>query len=284
MKVRGIEVKVHFSTFIFVFLLITAGFIKELIAIFTTVFVHEWGHIYAARKLKVEVLQLSIYPFGGIALLDSVVFIRPDLEILVALAGPMSNIFFAFLGELISQLLRVDMDYFVKANILMAFFNLLPGIPLDGGRVLKSVLSYFVNLKIAIQVGVFSSYLISGIMLYIVFKGIFLWKLNIVYVFLAMLLIIAANKEKKTSAFLRMRDLFRKKAEFYKKGLMGVHHIVVLEKEPVANVIKNFIPYKYHVIIILDEKFREKYRITETELFEFVTDHGLYSSIGDIRK
>lgn len=100
MKFRGIQVRIHFSTFAFALLLIAAGFVKELIAIFVTVFVHEGGHIYIAKKLKVEVLQVNIYPFGGIALLDSVVFIRPDLEVLVALAGPMSNIFLRFLVNL----------------------------------------------------------------------------------------------------------------------------------------------------------------------------------------
>jgi stage IV sporulation protein FB len=98
------------------------------------------------------------------------------------------------------------------------------------------------------------------------------------------LLVVAANKEKKASAFLQMRDLFRKKAEFYKKGLMGVHHIAVLEKETIVNVIKSFIPAKYHVIIILDDKFREKYRITETQLFEYAVEHGLYLPIGEIIK
>lgn len=284
MKLRGIEVKIHFSTFVFALLFIAAGFTKELIAIFVTVFIHELGHIYIAKKLKVEVLQVNIYPFGGIALLDSIVFIRPDLEVLTALAGPMSNIFFAFFGEFISQILQLDIEYFIKANIAMAFFNLLPGLPLDGGRVLKSVLSYFISLRKAISIAIFSSYAISLIMLYYLLKDIFNWKLNIVYAFLSVLLVVAANKEKKAAAFLQMRDLFRKKAEFYKKGLMSVHQIAVLEQETIANVIKSFIPAKYHVIIILDDKFREKYRITETQLFEYASEHGLYLSIGEIIK
>ncbi|MBE3579821.1 MAG: M50 family metallopeptidase [Caldanaerobacter subterraneus] len=276
------KVKVHFSTFVFGLLLIFLGFVKELFSIFLVVCVHETGHVLAAKKLKVEVLEVNIYPFGGVAFLDPTVFIRPDLEILIALAGPFFNIFFAFLSELFFQIFDIRLDYFIKANLIMAFFNLLPGLPLDGGRILKSFLSYFLSLRSAILVSTYGTYFISFSLLWVSFKDISQVSRNALYTFLAVLLVIAANKERNMSAFLQMRNLYRKKVEFYKKGTMAVHHLAVSEKAKLKDIIKNFMPSKYHVIIILDSNLREKYRMTESEFFEKALEYGLNSCIGDI--
>ncbi|MGB9780086.1 M50 family metallopeptidase [Caldanaerobacter sp.] len=276
------RIKVHFSTLLFGILLIFFGFSKEFFCIAVVLGLHEAGHILAAKRLKVEVLELDIYPFGGVAFLDPSIFIRPDLEILIALAGPFSNIFFAFLSELISQIFHLEMEHFVKANLMMAFFNLLPGLPLDGGRAFKSFLSCFLNFRTAVFIAVYSSYLISFALLWFFFSDIDHLEKSIFYLFLAIFLVIAANKEKNMTAFSQMRNLYRKKMEFQKKGLMSVYHVAAYEKMMLKDVIKGFMPSKYHVIIILDENLREKYRMTEAEFFEKALEYGLNSYIGDI--
>jgi stage IV sporulation protein FB len=275
------RIKIHFSTFLFGILLIFFGFAEEFFSIAFVLCLHEAGHILAAKRLKVEVLEVNVYPFGGVASLDPSIFIRPDLEILIALAGPFSNIFFAFLSEVISQIFHLEMEYFIKANLMMAFFNLLPALPLDGGRAFKSVLSYFLNFRTAVFIGVYSSYLISFALLWFFFRDVNHLERSIFYLFLAIFLIIAVNKEKNMMAFSQMRNLYRKKLELQKKGLMSVYHVAVYEKMTLKDVIKGFMPSKYHVIIILDDNLREKYRMTEAEFFEKALEYGLNISIGE---
>lgn len=282
MKIYGIKININPFTWIFVILLIVTGYPAELAAILLTVLVHEFGHVYAAKKFNIEVLQIDIFPFGGIAVLDSIVFVRPDIEILIALAGPLSNIFFAFFIMLISQLTDINMDYLIKMNAGMAAFNLLPGLPLDGGRVVKGILSCFIGFNKAVRATIFTSYVISSLMLYYSINTIFKEDINFVSAILAVLLIIAAKKEKSKVAFLHLRDAAYKKAEFYKRGMMSVSHIAVLEKEELKNIINNFVPMKYHIIIILDKNLREKLYITETQLFDYAVKNGLNSRIGDI--
>lgn len=282
MKICGIKVNINPFTWIFAVLLIFAGYFLELSAIMLTVLVHELSHIYAAKKVKIEVLQIDIFPFGGTIVLDSIAFIRPDLEILIAFAGPMSNIFFSFFLVLVSQLTGIDMNYLIKINLGMAAFNLLPGLPLDGGRIVKSILSCFIGFNNAVTATVFSSYTISFFMLYYSISTIYRENINFISTIFAVLLIIAAKKEKNKAAFLHLRDAAYKKAEFYKRGIMNVNHIAVLEKEELKKIINCFIPMKYHVIIVLDRDLREKFRVTETQLFDYAVQKGLNSHIGDI--
>lgn len=282
MKIYGIKININPFTWIFALFLIFAGYFLELSAIMLTVLIHEMSHIYIARKVNIEVMQIDIFPFGGTIVLDSVAFIRPDLEILIAFAGPMSNIFFSFFLVLISQLTGINIDYLLKINLEMAAFNLLPGLPLDGGRIVKSILSCFIGFNNAVLAMVYSSYAISFFMIYYSISTIYRGNKNFIFIIVAILLIIAAKREKSKAAFLHLRDAAYKKAEFLKRGIMSVNHIAVLEREELKKVINSFIPMKYHVIIVLDRDLREKFRVTETQLFDYAVKYGLNSNIGDI--
>jgi len=283
MNIYGVKVNINFFTWVFLFFFVVTGYFKEMFFIILTVLIHELSHIYAAKKVGIDVLQLDIYPFGGTAILDSIVFIRPDLEIIIALSGPISNIFFSFLIIFISQLMNINLEYLIKFNVIMAAFNLLPGLPLDGGRVLKSILAHFIGFYKAVLITVYSSYFIGIIILYYSI----LYNINdikYIYSIFGIILIIAAKKEINKSKFLHIRNLLYKKSEFHKKGSMTVNTIAVLETEKIHKIINNFIPGKYHVIIIVDKDLKEKLRINETELFEYAIKDGLNSTIGDILK
>lgn len=282
MKIDDFKLKINPFTWVFILLLIITGFYLESVNIILTIIIHEMSHYYVAKKLNVTVIQVEIFPFGGAAIFDSDIFIRPDLEIVIALAGPLSNIIFILLLIILSELTKVSFDYLIKINILMCVFNLLPGVPLDGGRVLKSILSRFIGITKANNVAVKISYVISFLLIYAGILTFIYGNKNYVLITTAVFLIISANKERKLSAYFNLRDVAYKKEEFYKKGCMNVKQIAVLENQKLIKIINCFLPLKYHIIVVLDKNLREKCRLTETELFDFAVSNGLYSSIGDI--
>jgi Zn-dependent protease len=114
---------------------------------FLSIFLHELGHLMVARREGLEVREIILYPFGGLAR-----FKRPPdsagEEFRIAIAGPvtsflLSAVFFLFYllansseGSLSTPLLFAL--FFL--NVLLAIFNLFPGYPLDGGRILRAVL------------------------------------------------------------------------------------------------------------------------------------------------
>ena len=116
-------------------------------ALFLSVFGHELSHALMARADGIEIEEIVLHPFGGLARLrkepDS-----PGAEFRIAIAGPAASFLFAVFGFVV-WLVAMKGDYWTVAgvfflvgsgNLLLAIFNLFPGYPLDGGRVLRAML------------------------------------------------------------------------------------------------------------------------------------------------
>jgi Zn-dependent protease len=113
------------------------------LAFFGSVLTHELCHALAARRLGVPTAEITLYVFGGAARITS----EPDGpggEVLMAMAGPLASVVLAGLFALANQLATgwvSQVAWFLgAANLVLAVFNLLPGFPLDGGRVARAVL------------------------------------------------------------------------------------------------------------------------------------------------
>lgn len=165
LTVGGIDVYVH-GTFV---LLIAFVAFSELVAgrgiaavlrgtllilaVFTTVVMHEFGHALMARRFGVVTRDITLLPIGGVARLDRMPD-QPREQLLVALAGPAVNLVIALLllgvVRLLNGPISVDggpfagvpfLSQLMWINVSLALFNLLPGFPMDGGRVLRALLA-----------------------------------------------------------------------------------------------------------------------------------------------
>lgn len=117
------------------------------LALFLSVFGHELSHALAARGVGIETEEIVLHPFGGLARLRS----EPDsprAEFRIAVAGPLASLLFSLFSFGAMAVARLGgyrttaaIFMFVGfSNLLLAVFNLFPGYPLDGGRVLRAVL------------------------------------------------------------------------------------------------------------------------------------------------
>lgn len=126
-----------------------------LVGVFTCVVLHELGHSLAAIRFGAKVESITLLPIGGVAFLRQIP-VRPVQEFLVALAGPAVNVILFFLLALIrggfpswvgAFLLPGNLgewlETLMRANVVMAVFNLVPAFPMDGGRVLRGLLGFF---------------------------------------------------------------------------------------------------------------------------------------------
>jgi Zn-dependent protease len=154
-RVAGINVYLH-PTLLVVLLLpevLRGGLGAVLVAasVFGCVLLHELGHALMARRFGIETEDITLYPIGGVARLRRMPR-APGAELLIALAGPAVNLLIVFglvglsalgltagLGEFVP--LGGYFGVLIAVNLILALFNLIPAFPMDGGRVLRALLS-----------------------------------------------------------------------------------------------------------------------------------------------
>ena len=162
--IAGIEVRVHY-TWLIVFGLVTwslaggffaprfpawglgqhvlAGVVTSLL-FFASVLVHELGHSLVAIRRGVPVRRITLFIFGGAAQIERDAD-RPADELAIAAAGPAASLGLAALYAAVALALPVAAvqavaGWLARINVTLAVFNLLPGFPLDGGRLLRALL------------------------------------------------------------------------------------------------------------------------------------------------
>ena len=165
-KIFGISLRLHYSWFI-VFLLVTwalaDGYFPTIyphwslatslavglatsILFFASVLTHELAHSLGAQSAGIPIHSITLFIFGGVSQMTQEPE-RPGVEFRLALAGPATSlalgVLFWAIGVLTqetSEPLAALTGYLSWINFLLAGFNLIPGFPLDGGRVLRAVI------------------------------------------------------------------------------------------------------------------------------------------------
>jgi len=161
--VLGIPVRFHFTFWLIVVWLIVigskgaqsaAGTTLYILAIFGSVMLHELAHALVARRFNIKTIEVVMLPIGGLARLERSPKARE--EFWVALAGPALNLFIAAVAFVYDWLSGTPWtpehwtttpsdanlaERIGVANLILAVFNLLPAFPMDGGRILRSLLA-----------------------------------------------------------------------------------------------------------------------------------------------
>lgn len=113
--------------------------------LFASVVAHELSHALVARRFDIEMKGITLFIFGGVAEMTDEPP-SPKAEFWVAIAGPIASVLVAvvFYGVTLAAGLppatRAVLGYLAGINLVLAVFNLIPAFPLDGGRILRSIL------------------------------------------------------------------------------------------------------------------------------------------------
>jgi Zn-dependent protease/CBS domain-containing protein len=174
--------------------------------IFACVVLHEFGHIFVARRFGITTPQVTLFPIGGIASMQRIPE-KPAQELAVAIAGPLVNLGIAMLLFLAlgsvepNQLARLDdpgvslLARLATANIFLFLFNLIPAFPMDGGRVLRALLAMKVGRPMATKA---AATIGQGLAFVFGFLGLFG---NPLLLFIAIFVYVAAAGEAQTTSF-----------------------------------------------------------------------------------
>jgi Zn-dependent protease/CBS domain-containing protein len=176
-RLFGIQVRLHFTWFI-IFILVTASLvdpdwlrlsiwvvgIATSLLFFASVLAHELAHSLVGRRYGVTIKSITLFVFGGMAHMAGEVK-SSGAEFKMALAGPLCSLaigaFFGlvwFLTVDILPLVAAMTGWLAWINVALAVFNMIPGFPLDGGRVFRAIVwrttgNYGRSTRIATVVG-----------------------------------------------------------------------------------------------------------------------------------
>ena len=192
--IMGIPIRVHFTWFVVFGLItwslstfyfpivapdlpVTSYWIKGTFAtilLFISVAFHELAHSLVAMRYKISIESITLFIFGGVAQMKGEPP-HPRAEFEIAIAGPLSSFFLAIIFFFLSAntigSLKILSSYLAQVNLILGIFNLIPGFPMDGGRVLRSIIwqkkkNFFYATQRAASIG-------QKIALFFIFFGIF---------------------------------------------------------------------------------------------------------------
>ncbi len=212
-SIQGIKVSVHWTFLLLIgwiiFQNVRAGLsvlpmlwtLAFVLAIFMCVILHELGHALTARRYGIKTRDITLYPIGGVASLESLPK-KPLEELWVALAGPAVNLLIALLlvpfmnlstppsPEAMAQIGPSNFLFaFAAVNIWLALFNLIPAFPMDGGRVFRAILNFWMDRAKATRVAASLGQLLAIVFIFLGFY------VNPFLVFIGLFIILGAQAE-----------------------------------------------------------------------------------------
>jgi Zn-dependent protease/CBS domain-containing protein len=194
------------------------------ILLFACVLVHEVAHSYVALRNNIRINDITLYLFGGVSAMEEVPR-NPAVEAKMAIVGPLTSVAIGIVCGIVYYAVPalhgnptigtiVFMMFYL--NLMLGIFNILPAFPMDGGRVLRSLLAmrmpYIEATKIAVGTGKLFAYLLGILGLFMGLSGIWL-------IIIAFFIYIAAGEEERatiTSILLegiKVKDIMSKKVD-----------------------------------------------------------------------
>lgn len=280
-KSKNLEIALHPFFLLFVFLWLLAGLPLESFLLFLLVLGHELAHLLAAKLYGIKIKKIELLPFGGVGYLSQPLETNPRAEFFVAVAGPAFNLvvalfmwnygagtYFAFAGDSLPSFL-------LRANIFLFFFNLLPGLPLDGGRMLRASLSprlgFFGATEKAALCGKVLGIFFASLGIALSYYDYMQLTLSLMGLFLYY----AAGREQQSTVYVFLRYLLRKEKMLRKARVLKSEQLVALENTTVLEVLKQFKPARYHQVIVLNRSMRVLELLSESQILGAALQKGM---------
>jgi len=288
LKISGVSIRIH-PTFLIVLVIYgVLGLAAQALLVFSLVLGHELAHLLTAKAYGFKVVGLELFPFGGAAYCDDLFEGRKLEESIMALAGPMFNVVLLFTA----QALRWNgvwtgalADEFVRLNFWLAAFNLIPVLPLDGGRVVRALFvegfGFVRTTKFLARAGQWLGVLFALYGIVLGGSGKFA-EGPITFITLGGFFWFVGSKEISVAHITFLRQLTRKKEELVRKGLMRSKWLTVQRDTPLVRIVEEFTPDRYAMVSLPNEKMGLDKILTETEVLEGMLREGIRFPVGKL--
>ena len=259
----------------YIILLIILGFKGEIIIAFVLVFIHELMHYLTARILGFSGFDIEILPIGAVLKVRDLDEASPKEDIIISLSGPLLNLLLAVIFYALFISFHEDyLSLICNSNLAIGIFNLIPAFPLDGGRVLRDILSIKTIYRRANEVSIRVSMVIGSILMFIYFVSVASNKNNFNLGLISIFILISSIKEKEGIVYLIMGYIIKKKYKFIKRGYIENKSISVFCDKDLLDVLGIIDKNKYNLFTVLDENMSVLATLYEDEILSAIKTYG----------
>jgi stage IV sporulation protein FB len=276
-------VRIHVTFVVAGLIMALSGYFWHVVVLAGSILFHEFGHLAAASWMGAEISEIQVWPFGATARLERSWQLTPPAETLVAFMGPFNS---GILLGLASALERGFMEtrgislgaefplfhLLIQANLGLMLINLIPCLPLDGGRILRSQVSlkvgYVESTKsvatFSISCGTAMIVLgLAGFLLARQWQGLWLSGLLI-----GPLVIWGSMEERAGVSSSNFMEVMTRTDRLRHRKAIPVQEIMVPGDAKVSEVVTKLRPSKYNVILVAGRHMGVMGKVTETKLLE----------------
>ena len=284
LRIKHITFSINILTVPIYIIAIISSFTAQFFITVGLIIAHELGHIVAAFISGAEIYCFRILPVGVSAAIEDYSCKKIN-KIFIYSAGPSVNIIFAIVIYILyaCQVIPIEFTVGVYINIWLAVFNLLPILPLDGGKIAMEVLSDYSGLfKTSKHMNIITV-ILSVIMIIL---GLVIFK-NTLYnaslVIVGIYILLSNTESRKETALMNIKNLLFRRSRILKQRIYPIREIAVMKDVKLSEVIKAMdYTNKFHMVNVLDENLRIVKVISEQEILDAIIINNINTEIGKI--
>jgi stage IV sporulation protein FB len=254
-SVGGVDIKMHAAFPVLLVSCVLLGQWPVMRVMLLALCLHECAHALAAMALGMRVASMEITPFGGIARVDGLGHAAPWQEIVVALAGPASNLLMAMAAGFGAQTglwPGEAVALFVRCNLALMLCNLLPALPLDGGRAVRAIASGALGWRRATRLfSWFGAALGAGLMAVGVYEAVNR-RINPTFFMTGAYLVYAALDERNASTSWIAKGLSGRASQFAAARVVPARWFAASADTPVSKLPARISQRGYTMVVALD--------------------------------
>ncbi len=285
LRLFGGRLKINLLMIPAVVFLLIVGMGDVVLYYIPTVLLHEWAHVIFASALGMTVSEMELFPFGCAAKLQCFAVSRTK-EIVVAAAGPAANMAAAcaifFIDKYGFEITVAER--LISSNLALAAVNMLPALPLDGGRIVRAIFASFIGYKRATRLtacaGIFFAAVLLGVGVWALFQD----TLNPSFFIMGFFLCLAAVKELKSAPYTLIRDFSGKRETIDKRKTLSINRFAAMRTETLRDIMREFEAGKYNMVTVLDKDLGVLGELDERQILDGMIEKGTQVTLGSIYK
>ena len=226
----------------------------RLLSALCALLLHECGHLAAARLCGTGIAEVEITPLGGVITFENPEALGGGKRFLLACFGPIFSLCGCLLAPALFSSGVASFSFacsFAKANLLLLLFNLLPVLPLDGGRMLEAVLCRYFPRSAVFRILCFAAgalgVLLCAVSLYFAFQG----RMILSPAFCGLYLVYASAVDGRRCTARYVTALIARRQKLENRAILPAEAVAAGANMPVGALLRRLSPGKYHIVFVL---------------------------------